>query len=188
MKFDLESIGLTQEEIQSRVVSSIVDQILCSRYSDEDGCETKRQSEFAAELKKQAKEAIDAKVREIGDRFVVPEISTLVENICLQNTNQWGEAKGEPISFIEYLVKKAEEYIKEPVNHNGKSRSEDSYSWTAKTTRIVHLVESNLKYSIQTAMEKALKDANSNITGGIQAAVKMALSEAQAKLKITASI
>lgn len=188
MKFDLESIGLTQEELQSRVVSSIADQLLSSRYSDEDGEEIRRQSEFTAELKKRAKEAIDAKVREIGDRMIIPEISTIVENICLQKTNEWGEAKGDPVTFTEYLVLKAEEYIKEQVDHNGKAKSNGDYNWRGYTTRIAHMVESNLKYSIQIAMEKALKEANSNITGGLADAVKMALSQAQAKLKVTTSI
>jgi len=189
MQFDLKSIGLTQEELQARVVASITDQILTTRFSDEDGYEDQRQSKFMDDLKKLAKDGIDAKVREIADNFVVPQISELVETISLQATNTWGEKTGEgPVTFIEYLIKRADDYMKEQVNYNGKTRAEDSYSWTPKSTRIVHLVNSHLQFSIETAMKKALSDANKSIAGGLEAAVKMALQEAQAKLQVTTKI
>lgn len=189
MQFDLKSIGLTQEELQCRVVDAITDQILTSRFEDEEGRETERQSKFKEDLKKQAKDAIDAKVREIGERFVAPKISELIETITLQETNKWGEKTGgDPVTFIEYLVKRAEEYIKEPVNSSGKSKSEGDYNWSKHTTRITHLVSSHLQFSIQAAMEKALKDANSSFVGGLEAAVKMALQQAQVNLKVKATI
>lgn len=189
MQFDLKSIGLTQEELQSRVVAAITDQILTTRFQDEDGYEREQQSQFKEDLKKTAKDAIDAKVREIGEKFVAPSISELVESITLQQTNEWGEKRNVPaMTFVEYLVKKAEEYITEPVNSSGKSKSEDGYNWCKSTTRITYLINSHLQYSIKSAMEKAIKDANANIVGGLEAAVKMAMKEASEKLKVTATI
>ena len=43
-------------------------------------------------------------------------------------------------------------------------------------------------YSIKTAMEKALADANSAIVGGLEKTVKMKLEEVAAKLKMTVKI
>jgi hypothetical protein len=189
MQFDLQSIGLTQEELQSRVVAAITDQILTARFSDEDGNEQERQSKFKEELKKQAKDAIDAKVREIGEKYVIPQISEMVESISLEETNRWGEKTGKgSMTFIEYLTKKAEEYVQEPVNHDGKSKSADNYNWSPKSTRIVYLINNHLQFSIQTAMKNALDTANKSIVGGLEAAVKMALQDAQSKLQVTTKI
>ena len=90
--------------------------------------------------------------------------------------------------FALYTRLKADEYIQEPVNYNGKTRDEDNYNWSPKSSRIVYLVNNHLRFSIETAMKKAMADANKSIVGGIEAAVKMALQEAQAKLKITTKI
>jgi len=76
----------------------------------------------------------------------------------------------------------------EPVSYDGKSKSPDNYGWSPRSTRIVYLINSHLQYSIETAMKNALATANKSIVGGLEAAVKIALQDAQAKIKVTASI
>ena len=63
-------------------------------------------------------------------------------------------------------------------------KGDNSYNWSAKQTRIVHLVHQHLQYSIENAMKEALKIANSAIVGGIEGAVKLKLAEVAAALKI----
>jgi hypothetical protein len=53
------------------------------------------------------------------------------------------------------------------------------------STRITYLVNHHLQYSIETAMKKALANANSSIVQGIEGAVKIALANATAALQVT---
>mgnify|MGYP001609874141 FL=1 len=78
---------------------------------------------------------------------------------------------------------RAEAYLKEELDHNGKTKAED-YNWKKSGTRIAYLVHEHLQYSIQTAMKEALTTANSAIVGGIEQAVKIKLAEVAASMKV----
>ena len=182
----LESLGLTREEITERVVARIADTLLASVVADEDGDEVTTKSVFARALERKVLERINAAVEEIAGRHVLPNVAAYVEGLCLQETNKWGEKRGRTLTFVEYLVERAEHYLREEVDYKGKTRSEDSYSWKASGTRISHLVHEHLQYSIQTAMAQALKTANGAIVGGIEQAVKIKLAEVAASLKVEA--
>jgi hypothetical protein len=134
--------------------------------------------------------AVDAAVASAGSRLVLPNVTQMIETIVLQKTNEWGEKTGKPVPFIEYLTKRAELYLTEEVDHNGQTKAEsrDGYNWRKRSTRIVHLVNAHLQYSIDLAMKDALKNANSAITKGIEGAIRLALAEAQTKLKIEVKV
>ena len=184
----LESLGLTREEISERVVEKIADQLLRASALDEDGEEGSAPSAFAKALQRKVTERVNAAVEEIAGRHVLPNVAAYVETLCLQETNKWGEKVGKPVTFTEYLVQRAEAYLREEVNYAGKTRGEDSYSWTKASTRVAHLVHEHLKYSIEAAMKEALKSANSKIVGGIEEAVKIKLAEVAASLKVETKI
>ena len=182
---DLELLGMTQEELQDRVIDKLVRDLLVEKYVDEDGNDSENDSEFLVSLKELVKKAIGKKVAEIAEAHILPKVGNYIENLTLQKTTQWGEKKGKPFTFNEYLIDAAENYMKEPVSHNGKTKAEDSYNWRANTTRIVYLIERHLQYSISTAMDQAMKDANSHIVAGIEKAIRMALKEVNVKLGAT---
>lgn len=187
MNLTLEALGLTQEEIEDRVVNRIVEHALRGVAADEDGEEVSVPTPFARRLDDLVKGAIDARVSAIAEAHVLPKVTAMVENIVLQETTSWGEKRGAPMSFIEYLVKRAEHYLTEPVDYNGKSKEEsrDSYNWSKSQTRIAALVHGHLHYSIETAMKKAVADANAAIVGGLAETVKVKLEEVAKKLKVT---
>jgi hypothetical protein len=107
-----------------------------------------------------------------------------LEALTLQETNRWGEKVGKPVTFIEYLVHRAHAYITEEVDHYGKSKAESNdHYWRGSQTRITHLIHQHLQYNIQTAMERVLKDANSQIATGIAEAVKIQLQQLLEKIK-----
>lgn len=180
----LESLGFTKEDLQERVIEHISAQLLAGKTYDEDGNEEYADSQFKRKLEERLKKHLDDRVNAIAEEHLLPRVTTLMETLVLQTTNKWGEKKGEPVTFIEYLVQRAEEYIKEDVNHAGKSRSEDSYSWSKSTTRIAYMIHQHLQYNIETAMKKALQEANSAIAGGIEKAVKIKLEEIAAGMKV----
>lgn len=171
----LESLGISQEDVLERVSEKMTDRLM-AEYGDE--------GEIGRLLEKRVIEKVNAAVEEIAGRNVLPNVAQYVENLTLQQTNQWGERRGESLTFTEYLVQRVEHYMNEKVDRDGKSKREDSFGWRPAQTRIAHLVHEHLHWSIETAMREALADANSKIVGGIEGAVKIALKELENKLKV----
>lgn len=185
----LESLGLSQEDIAERVVDRIVDRLLNSYVADEDDEDVATSSKYMTNLQELVHKKINESVENIAAKHVLPNIETYLEGLCLQETNSWGEKKGKPVTFIEYLVQRAEAYMLEEVNYEGKSKGQNgSYSWSKSGTRISYLVNQHLQYSIQTAMQNALKDANSHIVGGLEQAIKIKLAEVQNSIKVGVTV
>lgn len=189
MTMTLESIGFTQEEIQNKVIDSIVDQLLSSTFAGEDGEEFDNTSRFKTKLDEAIKLRIDSAISALAEKHVLPNVTQYIENLTLQKTNEWGEAKGDKLTFIEYLVQRAEAYLNEKVNHEGKGKAEaNGYSWDGRQTRITYLVNSHLHYSIESAMKTAMQNANSLIAGGIQETVKLKLKQLTDSLVVGAKV
>lgn len=182
----LESLGFTQEDLQERVIERLCEQVLAGKGYDEDGNEFYQESQFKRKLDERIKAQVEQTINAIAEKHVLPNVAQYVETLTLQQTNAWGEKRGQPVTFIEYLVARAHAYIQEEVNYEGKSKAEsrDSYGWSKSTTRIAYLVNKHLQYSIETAMKQALASANNAIAGGIEAAVKMKLQEVVGGLQI----
>ena len=183
MELTLESLGLNASDLQERLIDALCERVLSTVvvYGDDgDGFE---KSKFGKHLDGVIKARIDADVAAIAEAHVLPKVSEIIEGFCIQKTNEYGEPRGEKLTFVEYLIKRADEYMQEPVNHAGKTKAEDSYSWSKNTTRISYMINSHLQYSIKTAMEQAMKQANSSIAVGLEQAVKISLQQVLAKLK-----
>jgi hypothetical protein len=178
--------GMSKEELATRVVEHVAAKLLVRTAYDEEGdpCGT-RSTQFERALQTRIKEHLDAEVGRQAEKHVLPKVTDMVEGLVLQETNRWGEKTGEPVTFIEYLTQRAERYLTEKVNHNGKTREEDSYSWRENTSRISYLVNNHLQYSIKIAMERAVEEANKGIVGGLEKAVKISLQQVIDKLKVT---
>jgi len=179
---NIKELGLTQEQLRELVVERLCDQFMRGREDDEGNV---YQSKLAEQIEKKVAERIVAEIDKIAKKHVLPNVAKYIEALCLQETNKWGEAKKEKITFVEYLVKKAEEYLREEVNFEGKSKSQsDSYNWKSTQTRIAHLVHQHLQYNIENAMKEAVKNANAVIVGGLEETVKIKLAEIANQLKV----
>jgi hypothetical protein len=181
----LESLGLNQEQLTERLLDKLVESVLSSNGFDDDGENYSQRSQLARRLDGMIQERVDALVVAIGDKHVLPVISEKVENLVLQETTKWGEKTGKPVTFIEYMIQRAERYMTDEVNFNGKTKEQDGYSWSKHSTRVVHMVHQHLHFQIETAMKTALVNANSAIAQGIQGAVKIALDEVVSKLTVS---
>lgn len=185
MAIDIESLGFTKEELQQRVIEACVERVLETRSFDDDGS-FMDSSPMAKRLEKAVKDMVDRKVSEIAEKHILPLTATFIENLTLQSTNQWGEKTGERLTFVEYLVKRAENYLREDVNYEGKDKSQaNGYGWTKAQSRISHMVNAHLHYAIETAMKSAVANANAVIVGGIEETVKFKLGEIAKALKVT---
>jgi hypothetical protein len=189
MSIDLAQLGFTKEELQERVIDACVLRVFETHGMDEDGDLIEKDSAFAQRLEKAVKKAIDDKVSEIAAQHVLPLTAKFIEDFTLQATNQWGEKIGKRISFTEYLVQRAEHYIREEVDSDGKSKEESSSSyWNKRTTRIAHMINKYLHHTIETAMKDAFGIVNGALASGIEPVVKQALADVQKGLKVAVQI
>jgi hypothetical protein len=181
---NLVDLGFTKEELQKRVVEHIAAQVMEGTFHDEDGEEFSGDSKFAKTLHEHVRKQIDASIAGLAAKYVLPNVQAYIENLTLQTTNQWGEKQGKPVTFIEYLTQRAEAYMQEEVNYEGKTKGQDSYNWRKSQTRISHLIHQHLHYSIETAMKNALATANSVIVEGLKKTVEIKLGEVAAAMKV----
>lgn len=184
MELNLEALGFTKEDLQQRVVENIAAQLLGDTYSDDEDHSYIKASQLQRKLEELITERIDEVVKTQAEAHILPRVNEMIENITIQSTNQWGEGKGTPVTFIEYLVKRAEEYMVEIVDSHGTGKGEGKYQWSGRQTRITHLIEKHLHYSIKTAMEDSLKIATSAIAQGIHETARIKLNEIAASLKV----
>jgi hypothetical protein len=182
----LESLGFTQEELQKRVIDQLCDQFTSGMdYNPDDG-RYPVESDFAKQLEKLVQKRIDDTINAIAEKHVLPNVAQYVDNLTLQETNNWGEKKGTQLTFTEYLIKRAEVYVQEQVDSEGKGKQESSSSyWSGKQTRITYLVNKHLQYSIETAMKQAMQEATGQIARGIHETARLKLNEIAASLKVT---
>lgn len=186
---NLQDIGFTKEELQQRVVDQLCGQVMSTTTFDDIGDEVTFPSDLAKQLKGLVAEQVSATVTALAEKHILPNVSGYIETLTLQETNSWGERTGEPITFIEYLTARAEAYMQEKVDFDGKSKAESNgYSWSGKQTRITNLIHRHLQYSIEAAMKDALKIATGSIVTGIQETVKIQLGEISKTLKTSVSV
>lgn len=187
MNITLESLGLSKDSIEKKLIEHLAEQLLTEiQYDYDDDSEYRARSVLAKKLDALVKQHIDSTINSLAEKHVLPNVTSYIESLTLQTTNQWGEKKGSPVTFIEYLTQKAEDYMQEKVNFEGKPKSEaGGYSWNGTQTRITHMVHQHLHHSIEIAMKEALKIATSGIATGLQETVKTKLAEVSQKLTVT---
>lgn len=190
MNVTLESLGISKETIEQKLIEHLARELLTEiQYDHDDDSDYRTRSLLAKKLDALVKQHIDATINALAEKHVLPNVSSYIENLTLQTTNQWGEKRGVPVTFIEYLTQRAEDYMQEKVSFEGKSKTESNgYSWSGTQTRITYMVHQHLHYSIETAMKNALQIATSGITTGLQETVKVKLAEVSQKLQVSAKI
>lgn len=180
---NIEEFGFTKEELQNRIVDRICEHLLGGGSDD-----AVSSNEFEVKMTKLIQERIGATVQALAEKYVLPNVQDYIEKLTLVETNKWGERTGKSLTFIEYLIQRAEAYMLEDVNYEGKPKGTDSYSWTKYQTRLTHLVHQHLHFHIERAMKEALTIANSTIAKGIEETVKIKLQEVTNGLKVSATI
>lgn len=170
-------LGLTQDELREQVIDRAAQKLRDSIDTGDYG-----------HLDRIVKEATDKAVTRYIEKTIVPMIQKDIEAITFQATNEWGEKRGKKVTFREYLVERAEKWLREEVNYEGKPRGTDSFSWKPFQTRVAHMIHQHLHYSIENAVKEMLKKANEHIVGGIQETVKFKLAEIQTALTIKTDV
>lgn len=188
MEFTCEQIGLNKDELQERVIEGIVERMLTKYVSYSDGEDDFENTCLKQKLDKQIMDRIDSEVERVANEHLQPITEELIRNYQLQETNNWGEAKGEPVSFTEYLAERAHKFMSEPVSHDGRTKAEGGYGWTAKSTRMTNAIEKYLHAHIQNAMKISIGDAQKTLNTAIMETVKASLADVSRKVKTNVSV
>lgn len=179
----LESLGIDENVLIGRLVDRLAENVLTSLHYDEDGGEWRGSNPFANKLTSMVTNRLNQVVEELAGKHVLPRVSEMVESLVLQKTNQWGEKVGQPITFIEYMTQRADAFMREEVNYDGKTKGQDSYSWRKAGTRVEYLIDKHLQYNIEKAMVAAVSDANKSLIEGLKEAVNIKLGQIAVQLK-----
>lgn len=182
----LQALGISRDDIIEKVIDRCVDSLMSTQYFDqEDGSPYRAKSDVEKRITELCRKRVDEKVQQIADAHILPFVSERIEKLTLQKTNQWGEKAGAPVTFVEYLVARADSYLTEMVNYEGKSKDEvGSYSFSGTQSRITHMINKHLHYSIETAMKNAVQHVNAALSKGLQETVKTKIDEIVSSLKI----
>lgn len=191
MAINLEELGITKDDLIERVVESATATLLSGHTFDEDGEEVQCDSWLRRELDKSIKTIIDASVQRIAEENVKPVVEAKVDSLVIQDTNSYGEKKGEPMTFVEYLVRRAEQWMTEEVDYDGYSKAEkgrDSYNWRAHKTRCAQIIDKRIEYGVKHAMELAVTNANGTLVAGLAKTAELKLREIADALAVTVKV
>jgi hypothetical protein len=191
MKIDMDTLaalGISKDDVVEKIVDRAAHLALYG-YSQDEGGEDEpgearklrrlvsRQS-LDEKLRKHITQQVDEHVTKLANEHVLPRVVEMIETLTLQRTNEWGEKRGTPVTFVEYLVQRADSYMREEVNYEGKAKIENgqhTYNWSKSSTRVAHMIDKHLHYSIERAMAEALKKFSGTMKDGLEGALKAAL-------------
>ncbi len=182
-----EDFGLSQEQMIDRLIETMADRLLGEDedYEPEEESYGLRKT-VMDKLDAKIKERIDEQVTKIAEKHVFGAVGQMLENLVFPQTNKFGEAKKEPLTLREYLAKRAEGYMAEEVDRNGKTKSQDSYSWRPDSSRLMYAVNENLQYVMNIEVEKAAKSVHGAFAKSVQDAVTRAIRDL--RVSVSASV
>lgn len=174
MEFNCEMLGISQEEMQDRVINAAAEKLLSSSkimsYDDDDSGEVS--TPFAKAMQEFLKDRVSAKVNEMAERELLPKLETFIGDIVFQKTDTWGKPDGDPRTAPEFLRDCCRDYMAEMVDEKGDPRPKASgYSrdhWYKKSTRAEFLVDRFLDSTMVSVMSEAVKDTNESMAEAIQ--------------------
>lgn len=185
----LEALGLDAETLGNRIVDQAVDALLYNKgFNTETDSEYTYESRFKQQIEKLIKSVVDKKIAEIADAHIVPKIGEMISDMTFQETNGYGEARGQKRTFLEYLAHRAEFYMSENVNRDGKSKEEaGDYRWSSSGPRLSVLMRLCINEHLEKAARSALTDVNKAIAKNIEDAAKEAIAAAATAIKVSVS-
>lgn len=185
----LEALGVSASDLADRIVDQAVQTLLYSTgFNPETEEEVTYENKFKREIENKIQQTVDQKIAAIAAEHILPRVGELIESANMVKTNQFGEAKSPPMSFKEYIAHRADAYMSEDVDINGKSKGEgDSYSWRSCGPRLTVLMRSYIRDSMEAAAKTAVTDINKAIAKNIEKAAKDAIASTVENLKVSVS-
>lgn len=178
MDINLEQLGITQEQLIEKVVDRISEELL---WDAEDGYAN---SKFARRVKKHIDEKVNASVSAVADKYMVPAFLEHLEGMRFETTNGYGEPKTEPKTLREFIAHRAENYLDEVVDREGKTRRQGN-SFAEYGTRAKWLVDRFFTGSVTVKLKEYVDAANDHLSKGLTGALTDGINELLTKLNVT---
>lgn len=189
----LEALGITAEQLTDRIVEQAVESLLSSTGYNEDGEAVEYETRFKREIEKRIQAAVDAKIAALAAEHVIPRVGELIEKTNMRQTNRYGEPKGDPMTFIEYIASRAEVYMSEDVDFHCKSKAdyealgESTYNWRSCGPRLTVVMRMYIRDALEKSAKAAVTNVNAVIAKNIAKAAQDAIATASASLKVNVS-
>lgn len=186
----LEALGLDTTELGNRIVDQAVQALLSSTgFNPDNEEEYSCESQFKREIHQRVKDAVDAKITAIAEEHLIPRIGEMIETADMRQTNRYGEPTSPSLTFKEYIASRAEAYMSEDVDYNGKSKSEsgDSYNWRTNGPRLTVLMRSYIRDTLEKSAKAAVADVNKVIAKNIEKAAVDAIHATASSIKVQVS-
>ena len=186
----LEALGLDTTELGNRIVDQAVQALLSSTgFNPDSEEEYSCESQFKREIHQRVKDAVDAKITAIAEEHLIPRIGEMIETADMRQTNRYGEPTSPSLTFKEYIASRAEAYMSEDVDYNGKSKSEsgDSYNWRTNGPRLTVLMRSYIRDTLEKSAKAAVADVNKVIAKNIEKAAVDAIHATASSIKVQVS-
>ena len=190
----LEVLGISAEDLKEKIIQRAVDALLTtSGFDPECGQEVSYESNFKREILNRIQKAVDRKISEIYEEYLLPKVGELIERSSMTETNRFGEPTSAPMTFKEYLAHRAETYMMEPVNYAGYSQSDlsakgsSTYNWKASGPRLVVLMKLHIRESLESTARAALSEVNKAIAKSMTEAAQRAIMDTASTVKLSVS-
>lgn len=179
----LSQLGISPENLETKLLEILAQDFWEKSFAgsvDDEGRYHRLENFVLSKLEKQTKETIDTAIEKLASETLGPAIETFIQNYKVQQTNSYGEKKGEAKTFTEYLMDRATNYCMQPVKYNGEPA--DSYGAKNDQTRITYLINKHLQSEIEKLVQKHIHEANKLFAKGLNETVRMMINETFAKL------
>lgn len=184
----LNALGISPEELGDRIVDQAVAALLSSTgFNPDTEEETRYESRFKREIEARIQKAVDEKIAALAAEHLIPRVGEMIEKANLRKTSNYGEPKGEPMTFIEYIANRAEAYMSEKVNSAGKTKEESDYQWREAGPRLTILMRGYIQDTLEKHAKAALTDVNKVIAANLEKAARDAIQSAANGLKVAVS-
>lgn len=187
----LKSLGIAPEELGERIVDQAVDRLLNTLgFDPESNEEIQYVSKFQRQIQERLQKAVDEKIAAIAAEHLIPRVGELIEKANMTQTTKFGEPKGAPMTFMEYIAHRAEVYMSENVDHKGESKQEtnNEYGWRAEGPRLVVFMKMYIRDTMEKQAKEAVSDVNKVIAQNIQKAAMQAIAAAANSLKVEVKV
>lgn len=188
----LEALGVSAEDLTERIIDQAVHALLYSTgFNPETEEEVTYENKFKKAIEAKIQQTVDTKIAAIAAEHILPKVGDLIEQADMRQTSKYGEPKGEPMTFKEYIAYRAESYMTEDVDYFGASKAdleaknESTYNWRSSGPRLSVLMKLYIKDSMEKAAKTAVTDVNAVIAKNIEKAAKDAIASTLANLKVS---
>jgi len=186
----LEALGISPEDLGNRIVDQCVEALLNSTgFNPDTEEETRYESRFKREIEARIQKAVDEKIAALAAVHLIPKVGEMIEMADMRKTSAYGEPKGPPMSFKEYIAHRAAEYMSEDVDSECLSKAEEggSYRWKPEGPRLTVLMRGYIRDSLEKHAKAAITDVNKVIAKNIETAARDAITAAASALKVAVS-